>query len=273
MANNPKLSLSILVLLTLLAVPFPLMAQGGAERHAASPSNSDWDVTLGVGGAFLPTFEGSDRYHVQPAPLVSITYNDMITLNNSGLSAYWHTGDLRIGAGLTYNAGRADSKDNGLFSNGDDRLRGMGDVDAALGLKAFTSYRLWMVDLNAALTKYTGNDNDGLVVDLGLALPCTLTDKLTLTPHAEATWANTDYMQTFFGVTPTQAANSGFAKYEADAGFKDIRAGVDANYRLDEHWFLRVRTDVKRLIGDAADSPMSFSDTGVTASAMVGYRF
>jgi outer membrane scaffolding protein for murein synthesis (MipA/OmpV family) len=222
--------------------------------------------------AFTPTFEGSDRYHVLPVPLVNITYDDMISLNYKGLNVYWHTGDLRIGAGLTYNGGRDDNED-GFFSNGDDRLRGMGDIDSALGLKAFASYRLWMVDLSAAMTKYIGDDNDGVVVDLGLAMPCKPTPKLTITPHAGAIWANNDYMQTFFGVTSTQAAASGFARHEAGAGVKDIRAGVDANYRFDEHWFLNISTDVKRLVGDAADSPISFSDTGVTAAAMVGYRF
>lgn len=273
MSNRLTPSLTIIVLLALLAIPLPLMAQGGSDAKPAPEAKSDWDVSLGAGAALVPTFEGSDRYHVMPVPLVSITYKDMISLNANGLSAYWRTGDLRIGAGLTYSPGRTDSKDDGLFGNGDDRLRGMGDIDAALGLKAFASYHFWMMDLSAAATKYTGNDNDGVAVDLGLALPWKLTDKLTLTPHAGATWANKDYMQTFFGVTSTQAANSGFARYDVGAGFKDIRAGIDVNYRFDEHWFLSVRTDVKRLVGDAADSPIRFSDTGVTAATMIGYRF
>lgn len=268
-----KRSLATIVFLAILLVSVAALAQGGSAAKPDPAAKSDWDVSLGAGAALAPTFEGSDRYHVMPVPLVSITYKDMISLNATGLSAYWRTGDLRIGAGLTYNPGRTDSKDDGLLSNGDDRLRGMGDIDAALGLKAFASYRLWMLDLSAAVTKYTGDDNDGVVVDLGLALPYKLTDKLTLTPHVGATWANQDYMQTFFGVTTTQAANSGFARYDADAGFKDIRAGIDANYRFDEHWFLSVRTDVKRLVGDAVDSPISFSYTGVTAATMIGYRF
>lgn len=271
MTSQLKRSFAIIALLSTLLVPAAALAQEGSGD--ASAAKGDWDVSLGAGAAFVPTFEGSNRYHVVPVPLVSITYKDMISLNANGLNAYWRTGDLRIGAGLTYNGGRSDSEDDGLFSNGDDRLRGMGDIDSAIGLKAFASYRLWMLDLSAAVTKYTGDDNDGVVVDLGLALPYKWTDKLTLTPHAGATWANKDYMQTFFGVTSTQAANSGFARYDADAGFKDIRVGVDANYRFDEHWFLSMRADVKRLIGDAADSPISFSNTGVAVATMIGYRF
>jgi len=277
MSSLLKRSLAAIVILSslllLLLLPLSALAQDSVDAKPDPAAKSDWDVSLGAGAALVPTFEGSDRYHVMPVPLVSITYKDMISLNANGLSAYWRTGDLRIGAGLVYNPGRSDSKDNGLFGNGDDRLRGMGDIDAALGLKAFASYHLWVMDLSAAVTKYTGNDNDGVVVEMGLKVPYKLTDKFTLTPHVGATWANQDYMQTFFGVTAAQAARSGFARYDADAGFKDIRAGVDANYRFDENWFLNVRAEVKRLVGDAAESPISFSDTGVTAAAMVGYRF
>jgi len=271
MTSLLKRFLTTITLLSLMLISVSALAQ---DASPAATGKSDWDVSLGVGAALVPTFEGSDRYHVSPVPLVSITYKDMISLNNAnGLSAYWRTGDLRIGAGLTYNPGRSDSKDDGLFGNGDDRLQGMGDIDAAFGLKAFASYHLWMMDLSAAVTKYTGDDNDGVVVDLGLKVPFKLTDKFTLTPHAGATWVNQDYMQTFFGVTAAQAASSGFARYDADAGFKDIRAGVDANYRFDEHWFLSMSADVKRLVGDAAESPISFSNTGVTVATMVGYKF
>ncbi|MDO9632236.1 MAG: MipA/OmpV family protein [Humidesulfovibrio sp.] len=273
MSSLFKRSLAAVVFLSSLLLPLAALAQGSSDAKPAPAAKSDWDVSLGAGAALVPTFEGSDRYRVMPVPLVSITYKDMITLDAKGLSAYWRTGDLRVGAGLTYNGGRADSKDDGLFGGGDDRLRGMGNIDAALGLKAFASYHLWMTDLSAAVTKYTGDDNDGVVVDLGLKVPYKLTDKFTLTPHAGATWANQDYMRTFFGVTAAQAARSGFARYEADAGIKDIRAGVDANYRFDEHWFLNMSADVKQLIGDAADSPISYSNTGVTVATMVGYRF
>ncbi len=273
MARLLKQSFATSALLSILLVSVAVLAQEGTDASSSSSVKNDWDISLGVGGALAPTFEGSDRYHVSPVPLVSITYKDMISLSTNGLNAYWHTGDLRIGAGLTYNPGRTDSKEDGLFGSGDDRLQGMGDIDGALGLKAFASYRLWMVDFSAAVTKYTGDDNDGVVVDLGLAAPFKLTSGFTLTPHVGATWANQDYMQTFFGVTAAQAASSGFARYDADAGFKDIRAGVDANYRFDEHWFLSVRADVKRLTGDAAKSPISYSDTGVTLGTMVGYRF
>lgn len=263
------------IVFTCISLLLPTLV--GAQEVAGKPSNSkqsDWDISLGLGAGVKPTFEGSDRYSVQAMPLVNVVYKDMISLGINGLNAYWRNGPLRIGAGLTYNSGRPDSKENGVLgSQGDDRLRGMGGIDTALGLKAFASYRLGIVDVSASVTKYTGGNNNGVVSDVGIAMPYRLTNELTVTPHTGLTWGNRDYMQTFFGVTSAQSANSGFAKYSVGAGIKDIKAGIDANYRLDKNWFLNLRTDVKQLVGKAADSPISFSDTGVTAMAAIGYRF
>lgn len=264
---------AILALLSLLLLPLPVQAQNRTGTGPAPAAKSDWDVTLGAGGGLAPTFEGSDRYRAVPLPLVNITYKDMISLSGEGLSAYWREGGLRIGAGLTYNGGRTDSEEDGFIAKGDNRLKGMGDIDAALGLKAFASYRLGMVEMKAAVTRYLGDDNDGLLVDLGLALPWKAAEKLTITPQVGTTWANRDYMRTFFGVSSDQAANTGFDRFDADAGFKDIRAGLEARYRIDEHWFVSVRAEVRQLLEDAAKSPISFSDTGAVAGALVGYKF
>jgi outer membrane scaffolding protein for murein synthesis (MipA/OmpV family) len=80
-------------------------------------------------------------------------------------------------------------------------------------------------------------------------------------------------MQTFFGVTPTQSADSRFSQFSAGSGFKDVGAGINANYRFDEHWFIGANADVKELTGDAAKSPISYSNTEGTFMTMVGYHF
>jgi len=57
-----------------------------------------------------------------------------------GLSAYWRHENFRIGGGLTFSAGRQEN--SGAFHQGDDRLFGMGEIPAALGIKGFAEYRL-----------------------------------------------------------------------------------------------------------------------------------
>jgi len=43
-------------------------------------------------------------------------------------------------------------------------------------------------------------------------------------------------MQTYFGVTPTQSANSGYVQYNAGAGLKDVAFGLGLNHMFDQHW-------------------------------------
>lgn len=286
MQNAATITRSLLAaaLVAGLLHPAAAMADGGlhtteagstlTDMEAGSTRKQGLDVTIGGGLIYLPTFEGSDRRTTTPLPFVHATWNDWISIGTNGLSVYWRHDRLRYGAGLTYGGGRKDSKGDGIFELGDDRLRGLGNINAALGVRAFASYDTGPVVLSGALTKFTGNRNDGVLMNLGASKRFTLNERWSLTPHAGATWANQSYTQTFYGVTPTQAANSSFAAYSAGSGFKDVSAGINANYQIDSHhWFVAGSLVAKRLVGDAAKSPISISDSQTTLMIMVGYRF
>ena len=276
-----SLTASFLMPLVVMAQEIDAPSSFGADDYSAastvvsrfSPIKKPWDITIGGGLADRPTYQGSDRHVVSPVPFVSVTYNDMISLGANGLSAYWRHDDFRIGGGLTYGAGRRDTKQSGIFVHGDDRLQGMGNINRALGVRAFAAYRLGPVVLDGSVTKLTASNNDGVFANLGMSVRYRVTDRLTLIPHAGTTWANQSYMQTHFGVTPTQAANTSFSQFNANSGLKDVGAGINGIYAFDQHWFVGAFANVIKLKGDAAKSPITFSDTNTTVMAMVGYRF
>ena len=242
---------------------------------AAAPRGApkDWDVTLGAGVSLRPTFEGSDRTIVRPLPVLSVTWRDTISFGEGGLSATWHRKRFRIGAGLTFDPGRKDHSSGGIFESGDDRLRGLGTIDASLGLRGFAAWRLGPANFEVSATKFTGRQNDGVLASLGASLPLPLGRKLMVMPHVRASWASGKTMQTYFGVTAVQAAASIFPRFDAGSGVRDVRGGVNIIYRLSPHWFLAADTSVTRLLGDAARSPISISDTNVMTIGMIGYRF
>ncbi|MDE1147434.1 MAG: MipA/OmpV family protein [Azospirillaceae bacterium] len=245
----------------------PAFAQ---EQPGAQP-RSTWDFTVGAGAMARPTYEGSDHYTVSPIPLIDIKWNDMVEMGQQGIAAYWHQGALKVGVALAFDPGRDDSKN--FFNQGDDRLKGLGNIDLSTGVKVFGSYQLGRLSFNASATKFNGSQNDGVVANVGVGLPLRLADGIILTPHVGATWANDNYMETFFGVTPTQAARSIFTSYTADAGFKDVTVGANLRYRITEHWFAMTDVSVKKLLGSAADSPLTYSATNAVFMAGVGYHF
>ncbi len=254
----------------LLALPATAQPMRGPGGKGPPPT---WDISLGAGASWRPTFEGSDRSRVRPVPVITVNWRDTITFGEGGLSAQLKRGRFRAGGGLTFDGGRKDHDTGGIFGGGDDRLRGMGDIDFALGLRGFAAYRVGFIDFNASATKYLGKQNDGVLASFGASMPVPLGRKLIFIPGVRASWADDKYMQTFFGVTPLQASRSAFRAFNARSGLQDVRGSANLIYRFDNNWFAAVNANVTQLMGDAADSPISIVNTNTSVTTLLGYRF
>ncbi|MES2473462.1 MAG: MipA/OmpV family protein [Pseudomonadota bacterium] len=257
----------------LLAAMALLIALPAAAQPRAKGPPKTWDISLGGGASWRPTFEGSDRSRFRPVPVITVNWRDTITFGEGGLSAQLRRGGFRAGGGLTFDGGRKDHDTGGVFGGGDDRLRGMGDIDFTLGLRGFAGYRLGFLELNASAVKYLGAQNDGVLASLGASAPLPLGKKLIFIPGIRASWADDKYMQTFFGVTPLQASRSIFRAFNARAGLQEVRGSANLIYRFDSHWYMAVNANVTRLMGDAATSPISIVDTNSSVTTLLGYRF
>ena len=261
----------------------PAFAQGGGanqtqewealSRRAAAPEGREWDVRLGGAALMRPTFEGSDRYRFSGFPFITVNWRDTITLGESGLSAQLRSGNLRYGVGLTFDAGREDSGTGGVFAGGDDRLRGLGEIDFSLGVRGFATYRWSFLELGTSVTKYTGKQNDGILSDFGVSAALPLGEKLLLIPNIRIGFADDKYMQTYFGINALQASRSIFPRFDAHGGLHQLRGGANLVYSFTDHWFAGVNAGATHLLGDAAASPISITDTYGTALTFVGYRF
>jgi outer membrane protein len=262
---------TIIVIITgFVSIGTPAWARGPVPGDTKQP----WSISIGTGVAMVPTFAGSDRYRALPLPLLDINWRDTILLNPGGLSAQFKHGALRVGGGITFDGGRKDHSTGGPFDSGDDRLKGLGDIDFAVGVKGFVSYRLGFLNLDATATKFTGRQNDGVTATVGMSAPVPLGHrKVIVIPSVRATFGNDDYMQTFFGVTAQQSAASQFRTYNAGGGVRDVSAGVNIIYNINRHWFADVNLNGTRFLNSAAKSPISVSDTNGSILTAVGYHF
>ena len=232
-----------------------------------------WDINLAVGAAMVPTFRGSDRYRATPIPLVIIRWRDTVSLGDDGLNVYWHNSKFRIGGGVSYDGGRLDHETSGILSSGDSRLKGLGTVDASVGIRGFVSYLVGPVYLDTSAVKYIGPQNKGIVVNFSASAPLALNKHFIVRPHFGVTWADDNYMQTFFGVTPLQASQSIFRQFDANAGLEDVNGGLTAVYLLNRHWFLGADASATQFLDHAAKSPITISNTNTTVAAVIGYHF
>lgn len=263
----------VIGLLAALLSPSPAAhGQPANDPFAVTGGPNVWVVTLGAGAVVRPTFEGSDRYFVSPVPFVSITYKDMISLDTSGLNAYWRKGGLQVGGGLAFSLGRRQGG-NSLFTPGDERLNGLGDIPASPGLRAFAKYQLGPVVLGTTLTKYLAEGNNGLLIDVLVEAPYRLSERTTITGRLFATWADQSYMQTWFGVTQAQSISSGYSIYQADSGVKNVGLGLGLRYQLSARWMLSAEGRLSRLTGSADTSPITVSNVNAVFATVLGYRF
>ena len=73
---------------------------------------------------------------------------------------------------------------------------------------------------------------------------------------ATMTFVNTNYMDTYFGVTSAQSSRSGITAYNTKGGLKDLAINSIISRDFDRHWSLKGVVGYKRLLGDADASPL-----------------
>lgn len=92
---------------------------------------------------------------------------------------------------------------------------------------------------------------------------------------AGTVWANRDSMQTFFGVSPAQAANSavGLPVCSPLAGFKDLGTSATWVHLLNQKWSIDGTLRLDHLLGDAAESPLVGRSMSLFGGVGAAYTF
>ena len=111
------------------------------------------------------------------------------------------------------------------------------------------------------------------LVIVGVYAPIAWGDRLTLTLLPTIVWADADEAQTYFGVSPEDAAGAGLAAYSVAAGW--LRAGCETaiDIKISGGWSVTADLAYTRLLGDAARSPIVESADKLSAGLGLTYEF
>lgn len=221
-----------------LAACGPALAQDGAAIKG----------TLGAGANFTPDYFGAEDYSFGPSALARLDYLRL-------------PGGVEIGSsdslGFLTGFGPRFSFDYIGARNASDNpeLRGLENIDAALELglglgyeaeywRAFGDVRYGVIGHHSWTGEFGADallkPNDAWVVNFG----------------PRASWGSGRFMDTYFGVTPGEADDSGLSSYEPSAGFYGVGVELGARYAFSENWGVEGKAVYERLIDDAADSPI-----------------
>lgn len=211
----------------------------------------DWKVTAGFGAVYLPEYEGSDEYEVQPFPLISAHFGDRVFLDTDGLKVdVWKQSGFRFA--ITGGADMGRKEDDSYY------LRGLGDIDPGGVVGGLVSFETGPFEFYAALDKTIGG-SEGLTGTVGTKASYQY-ERFIFSADLSGTWADDKHMESYFGINAAQSARSGLAEYEAGAGFKRVDIKGTITYLWTEHWMVAGAAGAGFLLGHAKDSPIVKED-------------
>ncbi len=257
----------MLLRLPTLAVSM-LTAVGSAclsSAHAQQGPKDGGRVGLVALGGY--EYQGSDETRTQVLPALDYTWANGWFAGVSGVGRQWNAGDnLQYGLKLGYDMGREEGRSSAL--------RGLGTVDASAEVGCFARYTLGNgFAAKTSLRAGSGVDSKGALWDLGVEYGHALGASWRLGSELTATYANADYLQSYFGVTAKQAQASGYAVYTPSAGMRDVSARVSLTYLISPQWSLTGGLRHTQLLGDAKDAPMVRKTSANTALLALNYAF
>jgi outer membrane protein len=213
------------------------------------------NIRLGLGPAISPRYEGSERYKIKATPLISLRYKDLVTVDNNnvrvnmfGLNSSVKSSRFKAGPEFRIARGRKEKKDPDLA--------GLGNTGTSVELGVFGSYTLGPARTRLRFFHDVANGHNGTRVIGDIRYVMLESDDIVLTGSITSTWADNNYIDTFFSVNSAQSLASGLPVFNAGSGIKDAGIGIVANYKISERWAVLANTNYKRLLGDAADSPL-----------------
>lgn len=231
----------------------------------------DWQFRLGAATTFQPRYDGADRYHVMAGPSFDLRYRDLFFASTGeGIGANVINGThWRTSIAIAYDLGRRAADDQ-------QHLHGLGNINAAPEIKIATDYVIskdFPLVLRADIRRSLGG-TDGWIGDFSAYMPLPgSSEKFYWFGGPTVTFADSRYMNRWFGVSSEQSVRSGYPRYSANAGLKSFGAGITMVWFFRKHWFMTADGAIEQLVGRASHSPITQSSTNAVVDVSVNYQF
>lgn len=246
------------IICTALMAGLPLSAYASEpERPIASseladptfPQRPKLSFFIAGGGAVEPAYFGSDNYVLRPKFALGF-------------------GFLRLSSGQSFGSEDLDDLPTGFAPRGSLRiiskrtaadnpeLTGLDDVDLSieLGLGAAYRQRNFRVFADA---RYGIIGHQSWVGEFGADLIFYPNNRLTMTFGPRLLVGDSDFANTYFGVSAAESAASGLAAFNAKGGVLSAGLELGAAYKINEDWGLTGAVQWNSLTNDAESSPIT----------------
>ncbi|HBZ15390.1 MAG TPA: MipA/OmpV family protein [Pantoea sp.] len=255
-----------------LAQPFTLfcLLTVATSAACAESSQNEFSGFIGGGVGVKPNYSGAKEHKTDFVPALKLKYgpffvggvDDLIALGWNVANTDRWTFSLGVGTNISP---RQESDDA--------HLKGLGDID--ITPRAFTSavYENEYFKGGVILTQDVGGNQQGFKLASYAHLQWRPTASLRFYTGPSLSWADSDYMQTQYGVTAVQAARSGLNRYHAGSGVEKVGWEMGMEYALTPAWLIGARVTAQHLESQAADSPIVEKSGQVSGALFAAWRF
>ena len=235
--------LPALLLIALAAAAVPANAQEGGET-------AEKRTRIILGPQLSPSWPGADKFGVGPYIDVSRTREGAFEYeapDESFGQPLVHAGNFAFGPAFGFIGKRKASDIGADLPKVGFTVEAGGFAQAYLtpslrvraeGRKGLSGHKGWVGEISA---DYIARQGDDWLFSIG----------------PRVTLGDANYHRAYFGVTPASATTSGLAAYDPGGGVQSV--GVTAGYHrmLGKNWGIALYGRYDRLVGDAADSPIT----------------
>ncbi len=246
-----------------------IFAPPAFAQDATSDPNRD-TLSIGVGAAVVPRYEGSDSSRIVPAAAVRGKLSGL-SFTTQGTALFVDLVPSSGGPGTKFTFGpmaHLTLNRSGRKTTRDPQVVALGRIPVAVELGGHVGITRTgvitsdydSIGVNVAVSHDVSGIHDSLIVTPSLSYGTPLSTKVYVGASVAADHVGRGYARTYFGVTPAQALASGLAAYTPDEGFKDVNFGLLGNMSLTgdlRHGLsLFAIGNYERLLGDFARSPV-----------------
>lgn len=244
------------------------------------PPPTQFNYVLGTAVSWRPDGVGSRRHETRPSLVWAIRWGRW-RISAGGANALFGFGREIAGPGAStdlinsrlWHVGLSLRFDGGRKSGDADTTAGLPDIRRTLRGRLFTSYALspdWQ--LSGALSQDLLGRQGGLMAGLDLGWRLRRSESTEWTAGVGVGAADAQHMRSYFGVTPQGALNSGLREFVPSGGLRDVHAGLGFTHTLSPRWVTFGSAGVSRLLGPAAQSPLTQTPTGAQVGLGLAYR-
>ena len=246
------------------------------EAVASSPFN----YVLGAAVSWRPEGAGSLSYELKPSLLWAVRWGRW-RFSAGGANAFLGFGREVTGSGAStdlirsklWRVGLSLRLDSGRKSADSVTTAGLPDIQRTVRGRLFASYALSADgQLSGSLSQDLLGRRGGLLAGLDLGWRLHRSGATEWTAGLGIGAADGQHMRSYFGVDASAAARRGLPVFTPSAGLRDARVNLGFTHTLSPRWVAFGSAGVSRLLGPAAQSPLTQTPSGRQLGLGLAFR-